>query len=468
MSSPHDFHRSASSVFSSYDYPGRRRSPSPRRPTYDSYVPHGGTLYRDDYPNCYRPNTWRPERYYSRSPSPGRHDRTRVLDPRHWEQGTRRQSSSYYPDRRSTPGSPRDKPRRDTMAERMLEPSDTWKPPHADRSTRHEPSDPISDRFVDRRPYFARDPPPHRLPARTDYPPHFTGDCYRPHAGAQGPRETYSFPRTADTYRPNYDDELRRQSYSTDSIGSSSYRGRRPDYDDDHHSSSIASTPPRQYPRPPTPHRQYTQPPPIDESKGRTPTPPDSPPYSPRQPTPKPYMTPPDSYHHPSPDTSEHPPYLYQQKSHLPGEQSSYDAQLLYPQRSPTSGEPPRKKFKSRSSSPPSRALAQEPPTISTKQVPPTDHASLQFNSTTAQPETLRSRVHDQNFPQGMSPGQETLIGPSTELINHETAHVPSELSVKDSNLDLHFPSLVTPIPMSADHSTAAQEWGRSRGRNSC
>lgn len=420
----------------------RRRSPSPRRPTYDSYVPHTAPLYRDDYPNVYRPN----RRYYSRSPSPGRYERPRP-ESRHWEPGARR-PSSYYPDRRSTPGSPRDNPRRDTMAERMFESSDFWKHPHGDRSARYEPyvdpskvrslsnsifssPDTPSDRYMDRRPYFSRDSPPHRFPPRTEFPPNFTGDCYRPLSSGQPSRETYSFPRTADTYRPNYDDDLRRHSYSTDSLASSSHRGRR-DFD----SSSIASTPPRQHLRSPTPHRQYAQPPSVDGNKRKTPDTP--PPHSPHQSAFKQCMTPPpDFYRHQSPILS----------SQLPEEQPLHNAHILYPQRSPTSGEPPRKKLKCQSPSPP-RVSEQAPLTISiSKQGLPT---SLQFSA-----EPLSSAVHNQNIPQE---SQGVPIDPSpSQLVNHETAHVTNGLSGRETNLELHLPPLVAPASTSDDHSTPAQ-----------
>jgi hypothetical protein len=123
----------------------RRRSPSPgpssrRYPPYDSYVPRGGPSHRnDDHPNMYRPNTWRQERYNSRSPSPDRYERSRPTEPRTWDSSSRWQPS--WPDRRSSPSPPppRGGLRRDTMAERMFEPSDSWKQSHVDRSGRYEP-----------------------------------------------------------------------------------------------------------------------------------------------------------------------------------------------------------------------------------------------------------------------------------------------------------------------------------------
>jgi len=163
-------------------------------------------------------------------------------------------------------------------------------------------------------------------------------------------------------------------------------------------------------------------------------------------------MTPPPDSHHQSPGA----PSLHQQSSQLPEAQLSYNAQLVHSQRSPTSGEPPRKKFKPQSSPSPFRAPSQEPFTVSTaKQVPPTDHTPLQLNRTTGvvpriagevaqTPETLRSGVDDQSIPQG------ALIDPSTsQSVDHETVHVTSGLS---TNLELHS-SLVAP----ADHSKPSQ-----------
>ncbi|KIL00320.1 hypothetical protein PAXRUDRAFT_270372 [Paxillus rubicundulus Ve08.2h10] len=123
VSLPHDFRRPPTS-FSSYDHPSRRRSPSPgpstRRHPYDSYKPRGVAAYRDDHLNNYRPNPYRPEQYYTRSPSPPRYDRSRPQEPRQWDHGSRWQSSSYH-DRRSTPSPPQwETKRRDIMAERMI------------------------------------------------------------------------------------------------------------------------------------------------------------------------------------------------------------------------------------------------------------------------------------------------------------------------------------------------------------
>ncbi|KAI6040888.1 hypothetical protein EDC04DRAFT_1392293 [Pisolithus marmoratus] len=345
MSSPHNSHRPGPGTFSSFDYPIRRRSPSPRRHAYDSYVPQGGGLYREDYANSYRPSKRRPQDY-SRSPSPGHHDRSKAIDSRQWEQGSRR-ISSYYPDRRSPPASPRHKARRDTMAERMFE-SDTWTHTFTDRSGRYDPSDPMSDRHLDRRTHLTRDQPPHKPVARPDFVHHFAGDSYRPHPGGQGLRDLHSYPRTADTYRPHYDDEPRKPSYSTDSLSSTGHKSRRLDYEDDYRSSSIASTPPRQYARSPaSPPRQYVQPIPSDgsmkDSTWRTPTL-----YGNAQLSLglQPYTIPPPPYRRSTPDFLVHQhqlqptSFMYQQTSHVLGEQSSYKVQPLHPQWSPQSIEP--------------------------------------------------------------------------------------------------------------------------------
>lgn len=472
MSSPHSLHRPGPGPFSSFDYPVRRGSPSPRRHAYDSYVPHGGALFREDYANSYRPSTWRP-RDYSRSPSPGHHDRSRAIDSRHWEQGPRR-ILSYYPDRRSPPASPRDKGRRDTMAERMFE-SDTWAHPLTDRPGRYDPSDSTSDRHLDRRPHFTRDQPLHKPAARTDFVHHFTGDSYRPHTGGPGLRDLHSFPRTADTYRPHYDDESRRQSYSTDSLSSAGHKGRRLDYEDDYRSSSIASTPPRQYARSPvSPPRHYPQPLPTDGNiKGsawRTSASYGNAQFSPRL---QPYSIPPLPYPRPTSEFLVHqrqlqPTFVYQQTSQVLGEQPSYEIQTLHPQWSPQSIEPPPQKIKSRSSSPSSRASGQVQSAISESRMElPPDPTSTCRNDSAAQDEIRHSTaMYDQNIPEEGPPSQGMLKDPSTtQSGNHETVHVVNGLSGRGANLDLHLPSPATPILASADNTPprAPPEHGAER-----
>jgi hypothetical protein len=120
--------------------PPRRRSPSPgpsRR--YDSYVPPGaGQPFRDDYPNVYRPNNWRPTFPPSRSPTPDRYDHYHpVHDPDPWDRSSPRSGfpSMSRSGRRSPPSPitlPKDRGRRDTMATPMFEPSDSWKLSHSD------------------------------------------------------------------------------------------------------------------------------------------------------------------------------------------------------------------------------------------------------------------------------------------------------------------------------------------------
>ena len=76
---------------------------------------------------------YRPERYYSRSPSPPRYDRARQQEPRQWDHASR------WPYKRLSPSPPPwDKNRRDTLAERMIEPQEVWKQPHLDRPARYE------------------------------------------------------------------------------------------------------------------------------------------------------------------------------------------------------------------------------------------------------------------------------------------------------------------------------------------
>ncbi|KAG2154269.1 uncharacterized protein EDB93DRAFT_1248464 [Suillus bovinus] len=252
-SSAHDIRRSVGGSFSSaYDSPystARRRSPSPgpssrRYAPYDSYIPRGGPSYRsDDHPNVYRPNAWRPERYNSRSPSPDRYERSRSMEPRFWDSGARWQPP--WQDRRSSPSPPalREKLRRDTMAERMFEPSDSWKQSHVDRSGRYEVLEPPSPRFPDYRARPARDYSPLKSPA---YPP-IHGDTYRPYSSGQSYREPHVFVRS-DSYRPQYDDSARRSPRSVDNSNTDVCYPRRPsshyDHDDTLSSTSIASTPP--------------------------------------------------------------------------------------------------------------------------------------------------------------------------------------------------------------------------------
>lgn len=252
-SSVYDIRRSLGGSFSSaYDSPyptARRRSPSPgpssrRYAPYDSYIPRGGPSYRsDDHPNIYRPNAWRPERYNSRSPSPDRYDRSRSMEPRFWDSGSRWQSS--WQDRRTSPSPPplREKLRRDIMAERMFEPSDSWKQSHVDRSGRYEALEPPSPRFPDYRARPARDYSPQKSPTY----PSIQGDTYRPYSSGQSYREPHVFVRS-DSYRPQYDDSTRVSPRSVDKLNTDAYFPHQPsshyDHDDTRSSTSIASTPP--------------------------------------------------------------------------------------------------------------------------------------------------------------------------------------------------------------------------------
>lgn len=132
--------------------PPRRRSPSPgpsrRYNPYDSYIPpRSAPAYRDDYPNVYRPNIYRPDQssiYYSRTPSPDRYVPPRSLEIDTWDRSTWQAPirPPVWPERKPAPPSPtssvsRDRTRRDSMlATRMFEPSDTWKQTHVDRPLR--------------------------------------------------------------------------------------------------------------------------------------------------------------------------------------------------------------------------------------------------------------------------------------------------------------------------------------------
>ncbi|KAG9313419.1 hypothetical protein JVU11DRAFT_5738 [Chiua virens] len=236
---PHDPRRPPVAFTTSYDHFPRRRSPSPspftRRSTYDSYKPRSGPYY-DDHSNSYRPNVYRPERYYSRSPSPPRYDRARQQESRQWDH------TSRWPYKRPSPSPPPwDKNRRDTLAERMFEPQDVWRQSHNDRP-RYEPSDSTFDRYGDRRQQLSRDISPQRSTVRSDFVSHY--DSYRPSPTVHAVRDLGSYSRTADTYRPQYQDDPRSLAHTGDSV---SYQ-RRPSYHDrtdDRQESSISSTPPR-------------------------------------------------------------------------------------------------------------------------------------------------------------------------------------------------------------------------------
>lgn len=130
--------------------PARRDSPSPRRYTpYDSYSPHDGSSYRDDYVNVYRPNAYRPEypsNFYSRSPSPVRFNdlpRVRTCNLPPWEAppdppvwGELRSPKKYIPGGRFNPSPPLAFRFNEMLATRMFEPSDSWKQNHVDRPFR--------------------------------------------------------------------------------------------------------------------------------------------------------------------------------------------------------------------------------------------------------------------------------------------------------------------------------------------
>ncbi|KAH7907288.1 hypothetical protein BJ138DRAFT_520180 [Hygrophoropsis aurantiaca] len=201
---------------SSYDTPVsslRRRSPSPssssrRYAPYDSYVPRGGAPSRVEYENNYRPNTWRPGRYHSRSPSPDRFERTRPLEPHygsHWRPPSR---DEPRPPTSPVPPIAREKGRRDIMAERMFEPSDAWKQSQPERPMRRDFSEPFLDRYPEHRMRHVRDFSPLRSVARNEYPSLSAGDSYRPLANGRSYRDSYAFARS-DTYRPCYDNEYR-------------------------------------------------------------------------------------------------------------------------------------------------------------------------------------------------------------------------------------------------------------------
>ncbi|KIJ61642.1 hypothetical protein HYDPIDRAFT_159357 [Hydnomerulius pinastri MD-312] len=421
ISLPHDFGRPLAS-FSPYDHPPRRRSPSPgpsaRRQPYDSYKPRGGAPYRDDNLNSYRPNVYRPERFYSRSPSPPRYDRSRPQEARQWDNNTRWQSASYY-DRRSTPSPPQWNKGRDTMAERMFEPSETWKQSHVDRPTRYELSENSPpDQYRDRRPPLSRDFSPQRPPARTDYPLHHpVENNYRPYPAPQAVRDLGGFSRTADTYRPQYQDDPWRPSYTADSTGPAvAHQQRRSsycDHGDERPGSSIASTPP---PRP------YVPPNLLPKTQYRSPSPP------------------------PRPHTEVEAYRSIIRRSSIPDDNyRSYSPSVSRSCGSSISEEPPRKKFKSRSSSRSSRDSRPDKSGISApNEGAPLPQTSIQSDTTAVEtkasphvPDNAPS-AYDHKAPSEASSSLGSVIDTlmDNQTSSHETLHVNGALAARNEPLE--------------------------------
>ncbi|KAJ3508056.1 hypothetical protein NLJ89_g5969 [Agrocybe chaxingu] len=193
----------------------RRSSPSQGPRKYDRYVPlRPDPPFRDNVPNVYRPNNYRPDytsTYYPRSPSPDAYGPPlRGSDPDVWDRGSSwrppppPEPPNLWPERKPLPPSPtalghRSRNSRDDGPSRMFEPSDTWKQTHVDRPSRIDP--PPDDRFYDRRSRNNLDLSPSR-PMRIDRAPTFIpgGDRYRP-----APKRDSFPPGRADTYRPPQD-----------------------------------------------------------------------------------------------------------------------------------------------------------------------------------------------------------------------------------------------------------------------
>ncbi|KAG6335448.1 hypothetical protein ID866_3647 [Astraeus odoratus] len=167
-------------------------------------------------------------------------------------------------------------------------------------------------------------------------------------------------------------------------------------------------------------------------------------------------LTPDSLVRHPSPSSYT----CHQPPSNPLGEHSQRNVPSL-PPRSPTVGEPPRKKFKSRSSSPSSTASGRVQSAISeAKNKPFVDHLPAQFDGAATQLATPRSTSQDQDIPQedSAASAQGMYIGSSTcQLTSHETTHVTNELSDRNINLDLHLPSPVTTVPASDDYTVPTQ-----------
>lgn len=134
------------------DYPPSRAGPplpeyaNSYRPDSNTYRPESNT-YRPDSNNyrpeinSYRPapNVYRPGRtYLSRSPSPDRYESPHRPEVDAWGRAVSWSApSAAWTERNSlpsrTPLMPEPQGRRDIMAERMFEPSDSWKDGHLDR-----------------------------------------------------------------------------------------------------------------------------------------------------------------------------------------------------------------------------------------------------------------------------------------------------------------------------------------------
>ncbi|KDQ58610.1 hypothetical protein JAAARDRAFT_673701 [Jaapia argillacea MUCL 33604] len=171
------------------------RSPESSRAyrPYDRYAPEASSSsYRDDQLGSSRQSTWSAAPYYSRSPSPERYEpRTPATPADPWGRSAWRTQEYAWPERR----------RRDTMAEtmaeRMFEPSESWKQTHAPSRGRPEMKPPTNRYYPD---YVDRDVRD-ISPARSRHDSYHSDSRPRPSVGQRG----YLPPR-GDSYRPSYDD----------------------------------------------------------------------------------------------------------------------------------------------------------------------------------------------------------------------------------------------------------------------
>jgi hypothetical protein len=211
-------------------------------------------------------------------------------------------------------------------------------------------------------------------------------------------RDLGSFSRTADTYRPQYLDDSRPPSHTTDGIGCQ----RRSSYhedEDEHPGSSIASTPPRlqaplgpslsksQYRSPSPPSRQFTQ-----AEMYRS--------------TPRRYSIHDDGYR-------------------------TYSPSVSRSRGSSISEEPPRKKFRSRSSSRssntsrlPRSGISEEPPLF--QMSIQSDTAIMHTKAFQHVLNIVSTTSHDNNAPSegSTSPGTTIVTSTDKQLPSHKTIHV--------------------------------------------
>ncbi|KAI0298713.1 hypothetical protein B0F90DRAFT_687283 [Multifurca ochricompacta] len=162
--------------------------PSRPRPSYSGYQPpQGGSFYENGEasPIRFRGDSWRAEpSYRPRDPNADHYE------PEYDDDRSRFSWGTSYPHSQTYDPSPDPWPRRDVMAERMFEPSDSWKHDHAPDSELD-----ISGRFSEVR---DRMPPP-----REDYVYTYGGDSYRAVASYTARRDS-SYQRQSDYYRPGY------------------------------------------------------------------------------------------------------------------------------------------------------------------------------------------------------------------------------------------------------------------------